>query len=350
MGRAAALLLCWLAPAGAQQPARVVVDTDSGFFGDDGQALVMLLRSPEKAAVEGITVVSGNVWAPQGVEYTLHILKLLGKGRVPVYEGAHLPLVHTPELAGEQAARWGPLRFRGAFGEPYPASRAMLQPPHGGRFAGLPARRGQAAEFLIETIERHPGRVTVLALGPMTNLAMALRLRPAIAARIGQLVFMGGSVEEPGNATPAAEFNFWFDPEAASVALRSAIPRKVMFGLDICHKALFTRREFDAVAAARTPVTELFREDAGHRYPGFLRDPGTKGYMWDVLAAAWLLDPAFVTASKEMHLDVETAFGPRYGAVVPLDRRLAPEATPVTVMLDLDFPRVFALYRDLMSR
>jgi purine nucleosidase len=92
---AAALLLATVPLA----PPRILFDTDSGFFADDGQALVLLLRSPEKVSVEGVTVVSGNVWAPQGVEYTLHILKLLGKPALPLYLGAQAPLVHTPAMA-----------------------------------------------------------------------------------------------------------------------------------------------------------------------------------------------------------------------------------------------------------
>ena len=90
--------------------------------------------------------------------------------------------------------------------------------------------------------------------------------------------------------------------------------------------------------AVKSPVTELYREDAGNRYPGFLKDPKATGYMWDTLAAGWLLDPGFVTARQTLYLDVETRFGARYGAVVPLDRKLAPSATPVEVMMDLDFP------------
>ena len=204
--------------------------------------------------------------------------------------------------------------------------------------------------WLIEAVERAPGKVTVLALGPMTNLAMALRLRPEIERKIARLVFMGGNARVPGNSSAAAEFNFWFDPEAASVVLRSAIPEKVMFGLDITNRARVTKKEFDQVAGARTPITELYRDDLGNRYPGFLRDPGAVGYLWDELAAAWLLDPGFVTREETMFLDVDTRFGKTYGATVPLDRALAPEATPVRVMLELDFPRVFRLYKELMTR
>jgi inosine-uridine nucleoside N-ribohydrolase len=300
--------------------------------------------------VDGITVMSGNVWARQGVEYTLHILKILGRADVPLYLGAEQPLLHTAAMAEAEAARWGPLEFRGAFASPFPVSRGMLKPPFGGRFSGLQARGETAVEYLIRAIENNPGEVTVLALGPMTSLAMALRLRPGIAGKIRRLVFMGGAVRAPGNASRAAEFNFWFDPEAAAVVLRSAIPSKVMFGLDICNKAVFTKREFDQIVAVKSPVTELYREDAGRRYPGYLNNPKATGYMWDTLAAAWLADPGFVTARETLYLDVETEFGPRYGAVKPLDRKTAPGATPVEVMMDLDFGRVFAQYKRLLAR
>ena len=108
----------------AAAPARIVVDTDCGAFGDDGGALVMLLRSPEKAAVEGVTVVSGNVWAAESAGYVARILKLLGGPRPPVYLGAQAPLVHTAAMADRE----GELKFRGAFRSPPPAGRAAGKP------------------------------------------------------------------------------------------------------------------------------------------------------------------------------------------------------------------------------
>src|SRR3954453_8542618 len=89
----------------------VVFDTDSGMFGDDGAALVMLLRSPMKVAVQAITVTSGNVWAPQGVEYIHHILDVMKRPALPVFAGAELPLLNTPEMAQESERRWGPLNY-----------------------------------------------------------------------------------------------------------------------------------------------------------------------------------------------------------------------------------------------
>ena len=99
----------------------IIVDTDSGLFGDDGAALVMLLRSPAQVAVSGITIVPGNVWPAQGAEYMLHILDLLKRPQVPVYPGAETPLMHTAAMAREYARRWGALEFTGAF----------AQEPHG---------------------------------------------------------------------------------------------------------------------------------------------------------------------------------------------------------------------------
>jgi len=126
-----------------------------------------------------------------------------------------------------------------------------------------------------------------------------------------------------------------------------------MFALDICNTAPVHKAEFDQIVNVHTPITDLYREDLGNRYPGFLKHPDAVGYMWDVLAAAYLIDPGFVTKSQPQYLDVVTAWSQFYGATIPLDRRgggVAPDATPVTVMETLDFPRVFGLYKTLLTR
>jgi inosine-uridine nucleoside N-ribohydrolase len=300
----------------------VIVDTDSGLFGDDGAALVMLLRSPTQVTVPGITIVPGNVWAPQGAEYMLHILDLLKRPDVPVYQGAEVPLANSIDMAKEEERRWGKLDYMGAFAQ----DPVAVIPAVGARLTGRRARRAEAVQFLISEIERRPGEVTILAIGPMTNIALALRLKPGIETKIKQIVFMGGMV------------------------LRSRIPKKVMFALDICNTAPIRKAEFDQIVAVHTPITGLFREDLGNRYPGFLKHPDGVAYMWDSLAAAYLLDPGFVTKSQSQYLDVQCAWDRFYGATIPLGRGVAPDATPVTVALELDFRRVFALYKDRLTR
>ncbi len=321
-----------MSAAAALAAITLIVDTDCGFFGDDGTTLVMLLRQPGIVKVEAITIVSGNVWARQSAGYVQEILGLLGKTGVPVYAGAEMPLVRTAAMAAMETG----IEFRGAFDEKQPARMP----------GGL--RAGNAVSHLIRAIDARPGQITIAALGPMTNLAMALRLRPDIAGKIRRLVFMGGQYRVKGNASKAAEFNFWFDPEAAQVVLRSAIPEKVMFGLDVCDKAMLDQAGFDRIAAEAGPVAARFREDFGVRYPGFLKNPQAKVSLWDALVAAWLIDPEAFGGVEERYLDVETRFGETYGKVVDLDARLRAGATPVRMINDVDYPRVYELFRKLM--
>lgn len=167
---------------------RVIIDCDSG-LGDDAAAVVMLLRSPAQVDIAGITLVPGNVWPSQNAADMFRVLDRVGQPQPPVYSGAETPLVHTAGMAAEQARRWGKIEFTGAFAEKQTAP------------AGRQARPG-AVEFLISEIEKHPGEITVLAIGPMTNIALALRLKPEIETKIKRIVFMGGNVRVPGTRRP----------------------------------------------------------------------------------------------------------------------------------------------------
>jgi len=320
------------------QPEPVIFDTDCALFNDDGAALVMMLQRPEKVEILGMTVVPGNLWPSQGAEYMFHILDLMKKPGLPIYFGARAPLVHTKGMVDKENREWGPIRYVGAFGADPPAPKKNVE---------RRASHKNAVEYIIDTIIQEPGPVTVLALGPMTNLAMAIRLRPELQQKIKRLVFMGGAVHVGNGEGHAAEFNFWFDPEAAQMVLRSTIEQKVMFGLDICNHAQIDKEHYDQIASVKTPITELFRQDMGKR---FVKNPDAKTYIWDCLAAGYLLDPSFVTKRETSYLDVDTAFGKNYGAVIPLDRSLAPDATAVDVTLDLDFAKFFEMYKSLLTK
>ena len=201
--------------------------------------------------------------------------------------------------------------------------------------------------FLVESIERYPDEITLVALGPMTNVALALRRRPDLAPRIRSLVFMGGNARVPGNVTPTAEFNFWFDPEAAAAVLATPIPRIVMFGLDITNHAPLHKTRFDRIVAVDTPLTRLMRHDMG---PRFERDPAATWYVWDCITAAWLIDPPIVTASERLPITVDTTFGPTYGATIVDAGARVGSGRRIEVMLDLDVERFYALYADLLAR
>ncbi len=308
----------------------VWVDADPCRFCDDNIAVVMMARSPKKVTIDGISAVSGNTWSREGVDYMNATLKMLHLS-LRTELGAQKPLVHTQEMSKHE----GPLEFAGSFATPHPPME--------------PLSAETAVSSIEKAIEHANGQLTIVAIGPLTNLAQLLRQRPELAKRIKQIVIMGGNVHVPGNSNKTAEFNFWYDPEAAQVVLASAIPKKILFGLDICNQAVFTKAVFDRIVAAHTPVTEFYKENLGNDYPGFLKNPNVKSYLWDELTAAYMIDPGFVTKSETKYLEVGTQFGPKYGSVVVLDHPKRPGATPVEVMLDLDLNRVLGLYERLLK-
>jgi inosine-uridine nucleoside N-ribohydrolase len=307
----------------------VWVDADPAKFSDDNVAVVMLARSPAKIHIDAISAVSGNTWSKDGADYVRATLQLLGL-KVPVHLGAERPFVHTAEMS----KREGKLEFAGAFALPHPP---------------IERRSETAVGSIIEAIERSTGGLTILAIGPLTDIAQVLMRRPDLATKIKRLVIMGGNVRVAGNSNKAAEFNFWFDPEAAAIVLKSAIPKKILFGLDICNKAVVNRALFDRIVAVKTPVTALYRESFGNDFPGFFKDPKAQSNLWDEMAAAYLIDPGFVTRSETLYLDVVTEFGPRYGATIEIEHPKSPSTTPVEVMFDLDLNRVLALYERLLK-
>lgn len=315
---------------------QIIIDSDTGEFGDDGVAITMLLRSARAADVKGITTVVGNAPLIAVTNYMQRIVDLL-ETRPPIRAGARDPLIHSAAMAQVEAKRWGPLEWTGAFGAPTLS----------GDFGNVAAYSG-GVEFMADTIRKSSRPTTVLAIGPMTNIALAMRTHRL--DQISELVFMGGAVRAPGNANRTAEFNFWFDPEAAQIVLRSSIPRKVMFALDVCNTVRLTKAIFDEITAVKTPITDLYRKDFGERYPAFLKNPEATGYLWDELAAAYVIDPSIATASEKKYLDVVTEFGPNYGRVIELDRELAPQATPVEVVTAVDLAKVFAIYKSALTR
>lgn len=198
---------------------RVIFDTDPGL--DDAVAILFLLGARADIELLGLTTVAGNV----GVELTTRNARIVcewaGRGDVPVYAGADRPLVQPYQ---------GAEHVHGASG----LDGAPLHEPV------IPVRSEHAVDFIIDTLRREPpGSVTLCPVGPLSNIALALRRAPDIAARIGRIVLMGGGYFAGGNMTPAAEFNIHTDPHAADIVLRSGAPI-VMLPLDVTHQATTT--------------------------------------------------------------------------------------------------------------
>jgi inosine-uridine nucleoside N-ribohydrolase len=288
--------------AAAQAPPhKIIFDTDFGMVPqDDSFALMLALRSPE-LEILGVTTVAGNFSVEQATADALRVLEIAGRSDIKVYRGANMPLLHEKsEYATTRHGEWW--------------SDAPPTPPPGG-FAKNEAEATSAVQFLIDTVNAHPGQVTLMAIGPLTNVAMALRLEPGFAGKVKQIYIMGGAVaalpDGAGNITPNAEFNFWVDPEAARIVLRSGIPT-VLSPLNVSRKTALTREWYEKLVAVDTPFTRLIRERLG---PVFEKDPGRRLLMYDQVTVASLADPSLVT-STELIVDVDTNHDIDYGASV----------------------------------
>jgi inosine-uridine nucleoside N-ribohydrolase len=325
------------------EPQKIIFDTDSAYFNDDGAALSILLHRPE-VMIMGVTLVAGNYWIPQGAAYTLNVLDILQRTDVPVYFGETSSIREQKSLVSDYLEQKNQRSFDiGWLGALIQEEGEAITMPFGEQVPDLSRATPGAVDFIIETIKDNPDEVTILALGPMTNIAKAILKAPEIQTKIKSIVWMGGSVFEKGNSSPHAEFNFWFDPKSAMIVVQSTIPNKVMFGLDATNQAVLTKIEFDQVVAQDSLIKDIYANDHGHRYPGFYKNPEAKSYIWDALAAVYLFDPSFVLQMEKMHLKVDGSYSPTMGKVFH-SKTKKDQFSEVSVATKLDHQKFFDLY------
>ncbi len=335
----ALFFVAWSSVAGAQTRVvqKVIFDTDFVVPPqDDGLALILALHSPE-LQILGVTTVAGNDSMERATSDALRVLEIAGRTEIPVYKGANMPLMHEKtEFATKTHGRWWS-------DDPPPA------PPGG--FAKKQAERETAIDFIVRTVNANPGQVTIIAIGPLTNVAMALRMEPGLAPKVKQLAIMGGAVaslpDGAGNVTPNAEFNFWVDPEAARIVLRSGIPI-ALTPLNVTRKTSFTKEWYDKIVGVDTPLTALIKERMA---PRFEKNPKGGGQMYDQLAVAALIDPTLVQ-TRELFVDVDANFGPSYGVSVggPTTWPGAEGAQKMSVQYDVDFKRFITMFVERVTR
>lgn len=263
---------------------RFIIDTDTA--SDDAVALVMALRHPD-VTVEAITLVAGNVPVDQGVQNALYTVALCG-AQVPVYRGAHTPLIRLLDTAQEVHGGDG----MGDVGLP---------------LHGRTPAPGHAVDQLVARINAAPGEITLVTLGPLTNVAMALRRDPTLAEKVARCVVMGGTSDGSGNATPVSEYNIWADPEAARIVFHSGMPLE-MVGWDISAKyAVMSAQQEAEMRAIDTPLAH-FSVDIQRNVRDFAHEV-TKlaGYdLPDPIAMAVALDPTIAEETAHVYVDVET--------------------------------------------
>jgi inosine-uridine nucleoside N-ribohydrolase len=276
------VVLIWLTNGFAQNtPKRVIIDTDPGT--DDAMAIILALNSPE-LKVEALTVVPGNVDSQQGLENALKIVSLAGRCDVVVARGAQHPL--NQKLITAQF-------WHGKNG----LANVELPPTK----CKADSRFGP--DLIIEMVHKYPHEITLIPVGPLTNIALAVSKDPSIAALVKDIVIMGGSITG-GNVNGAAEANIYNDPEAAAIVFNAGW-MVTMVGSDVGERTLITRKYLAQLQSSHGPQSDFIAKIAEF----YLTRSEKSGYsgaaMYDPLAVGIALDPTLGTL-KEMHVDVET--------------------------------------------
>ncbi|MFE3835717.1 nucleoside hydrolase [Pseudogemmobacter sonorensis] len=309
-------------------PRKIIIDTDPGQ--DDAVAILLALASPEEIEVLGITAVAGNVPLALTEANARRVVELSGRP-ARVFAGCDRPM-HRALVTAEHVHG-----KTGLDGADLPVPRLALEPQHG-------------VDFIVETLMREPpGTVTLCPLGPLTNIATAFRRAPEIAARVQEIVLMGGAYFEVGNITPAAEFNIYVDPEAAEIVLKSGC-RVVMVPLDATHKALTSRDWIARMRALETPVgravagwTDFFERFDVAKY-------GSEGGpLHDPCVIAWLLAPGLFSG-REINVEIETGSELTLGMTVADWWRVTDRPANALFLREVDRDGLFALLTERLAR
>lgn len=309
-------------------PQKIIIDTDPGQ--DDAVAILLALASPEIHLL-GITCVAGNVPLALTTRNARVVCELAGRSDIPVFAGCDRPMRRDLVTAEYVHGKTG------LNGADLPAPTMPLQDRH-------------AVDFLIETLRTEPpGTVTLVPIGPLTNIATAMRRAPDIVPRIGRVVLMGGAYFEVGNVTPAAEFNIFVDPEAAQIVFSAGVPL-VVVPLDVTHQALTTRPRIDGFRALGTPVgdavagwTDFFERFDMEKY-------GSEGApLHDPCTIAYILRPELFKG-RDINVEIETEGRLTVGMTVADWWRVTPRKPNALFLRSVDADGFYALLTDRLRR
>ena len=310
---------------------KIIIDTDPGV--DDAMAIFLALRSPDLELV-GLTTVFGNSNVDATTRNALNLLHVAGRTDIPVARGAGRPLVNPPGPTGEWVHGDDAMGNIGWTTVLDPALKPVDVP---------------AARFIVDMVMANPGEITLVPIGPLTNLALALQLEPRIASHVREIVMMGGSALAPGNVSPLAEANVHNDPHAASVVFSADWPI-TMAGLDVTESIPMDDAHFGALATSSDPLAPFIVKIVGF-YQTFHRDwygmVNGAIHTHDACAILYLLDPTLF--SGERWPITVPHDGPAKGATLVDRRGHFYKTPPVHCLLKVDAPRLVGLYLERMG-
>jgi purine nucleosidase len=326
----------------AQTPRRVIVDQDAmGPATTDQQALLVLLQAKD-VEVLGITVVTGDQWRDEEVAHTLRMLELTGHSDVPVIPGAIYPLINTKEETARREKLYGKVAYQGAWNWGPQHDATTIPTLKEGAPAGRPLD-DDAAHFIVRMVHKFPHEVSILTAGPLTDIALAITLDPAVPELAKELVFNGASIDPqglpPDQQGPVMEFNLWFDPEASHIVLRAPWKHISCAPVDVTMKTQMDKALISRIAQSPSPASQ------------YIAKYGVQMPMWDEMTFAAWLDPSILTRRQKLYLDADISHTANYGTTVVWH----PGANPglgeqaVDVDFDLDTKKFYDLFVALMA-
>ena len=310
-------------------PRKIIIDTDPGQ--DDAVAILLALASPDEIDLLGVVAVAGNVPLPLTQKNARIICELAGRPDMPVFAGCDAPMSRKLVTAEHVHGKTG------LDGPQLPEPTMPLQDNHG-------------VDFIIETLRSEPaGTVTLVPIGPLTNIAVAFERAPDIIKRVQEIVLMGGAYFEVGNITPAAEFNIYVDPEAAEIVFKSGVKLTVM-PLDVTHKALTSAEWINDIKALGTEVGRMVAEwtDFFERFD--TEKYGSKGApLHDPCTIAYLIQPDLFEG-RFINVEIETKSELTLGMTVADWWRVSGRAENAMFMGSVDAKGFFDLLTERLAR
>lgn len=326
-------------------------------------AQFMAVLAPD-VEVLGVTIVSGSTWRDENAAHMLRMLEIVGRPQIPVMAGAELPLVNTETETERWEALYGKLIWKGAWMKRWVEDTVQTAPNYHAPEVVPPLAEGMpaikratehAVDFLLRKVREFPGQVSIVATGPLTNLALAQLRDPQFAALAKELVYMGGSLNPQRRLdtvsarqfarefvnTPRREFNFRWDPEAARIVLRAPWRKVVMVPVDPSTATELSADLLRRMTAHDTPLARQLRAGKELGFP-----------LWDEIAVAVWLDPALIAQADPLYIDVNTQFGPGYGDTLSWAPHYQPGVGEriETVVREVDVPGLERLMVELFNR
>lgn len=355
----AALFLGAAAGVASPPPRRKVIIDQDAFQGPNIDPLILAIQNPAVEVV-GITIESGDGWQKESVAQTLRMLELIGRTDIPVIPGATYPLINSEEETRRWERLYGKLAYKGAWMDSWPDYNTQNRPHYHAADVVPPLREGNpttqavaemAAGFLARKTRESPGEITILALGPFTNIALAAKLDEGFASNAKELVFMGGAFNPDTSAVdefslqyvnnPRVEFNSRWDPEAARIMLHAPWRKITAVPTDATVGTALSPAQVSEAGGADTPASRYFARYGGAGFP-----------LWDETAVALWMDPGIIRHSDRLAMDIEIDHGPGYGSTLSWN----PGANPglgeptVTVVRAVDVAKLQRLFIAAMRR